>query len=443
MVEIYPPEFVSDDSKIKLLTYNNVGEPEFKDHSLFRCNKCWSVVKMEDNGKNGQRMDICPNCEQRSCFTEITPQIPKLFENLIDLNSFKVFMPDAVKVEADFNFDPVCDMCNFVRDRLVLRDEKELLIYVLWIISTWKLEWFNHVPYLQFVGPVESGKTKSLDLLSLLGHLPVEAISISPPAIPRLIEKYKCELLMDQAETSLSKKTERGQILYSILLSGYKKGQKYVCADKENPDNLIIKDVFGFKALATERIFSDALNSRSIIFRMKEAKPGETSILDDGSVELIKEIRAQLIWYRFNVDKPSFNDKERELLKEMGGRLAEIYEPLLTVAKSVGYPIDEIVEFAKQKQREFKEDQRSTRSADILQVIKTYTESIEEEEKVWLREIENTLADKELTASKIGWILRSLNIKTKRGREGTYVDLMNEKNLKELDGLFKKYGLND
>ena len=423
------PEFITIDGEIKLMRFDKDGKIKIEDPGIFQCLKCGVMIKSGSNPPFECYEDQ-GGCGRKSTFKGINPFPPKLLEPIIKLNPFPI--------NIEFDFNGIGDIMDFVKGRLVFRDEYERLIYSLWVMATWKEHWFNSVPYPQFVGAIESGKTRALDIIKLLSYRSFEATSATPASLPRIIEKYNCALLLDQAEMNLNKKTEMGQTLYGILLSGYKRGQYYIIADPNDPDEIIGRNVFGFKALASERAFSKALNSRSIIFRMREAKPNYRKIDDEESLELVKKIRSQFLWYRFNVEKPKLDSDELEKLNDLDGRLAEIYEPLITVAKSIDYPLDEIIDFAKRKYKDFKDDVRATREADVLSIIHRTMYGIDENEAIYLINIAEEL---QIPSQQVGYILRDHNIKRDRGTKGMYIDLTDDKIQKELEYLFKKYGV--
>lgn len=419
-LESLPSEFiVDDDGDSKMLNFNNDGSLRLMPSGVFKCLKCGAELRFVSR----EELDIgfCTACERPSRFKEITPFPPPS----------EIFVQNPRPILQELELDVYAGMMDFVKDRLVFSNEGECPIYCLGIIATWKQYWFNSTPYFQFIGPIESGKTVALEIIKLLSYRGLLGPAVTPAALPRLIEKYKCNLLLDQAEIKLNTKTEMGQLLQGIFLSGYRRGQYYIVADPNDPTDVMIKDIYGFKALASERLFSSALTSRSIVFRMKEAIP-KKKLDDEEALEKVKTLRSQLLWYRFMVKKPN------PVSNPLTGRISEIFHPIITVASSLDLDVEEIVEFAKLKKKEFLEEMSGTETATILAYIQRKEYGIDETESVRIGEM---ATDLDLKTQFVGYTLRNLGVKRKRSREGMYIDMTEQNTLNHLKYLYKKFGV--
>lgn len=429
-LESLPSEFIiDDDDESKLLNFNKDGSLRLTPTGMFKCLKCAGEVRFAD--REELEIGYCTACERTSKFKEITP-FPLPGEIFVQ-------NPRPIILEGEFNV--FAEMMDFTKKYLVFSNEDEYPIYCLGIISTWKPHWFASTPYFQFIGPIESGKTLALEIIKLLSYRGLLGPAVTPAALPRLIEKYRTNLLLDQAEIKLNTKTEMGQLLQAIFLSGYRRGQYYITADPNDPSNVIIKDIYGFKALASERLFSTALTSRSVIFNMREAIPKnklyeyskqEFKYLTKEAFEQLQNIRAQLLWYHFMVKKPN------PASNPLTGRIGEIFHPMITVASSLDLDVEEIVEFAKLKKKEFLEEMSGTETATILAYIQRKEYGIDEIESVQLKEM---ATDLDLRTQHVGYTLRNLGIKRKRSREGMYIDMTEENTLNHLEYLYKKFGV--
>lgn len=431
--EILPSEFIIDDGESKLLNFNKDGSLRLMPTGMFKCLKCGGEVRFAD--RKELEIGYCTACERSSHFKEITPFPPPI--EIFVQNPYPVVLGDDTKL----GFDAYAEMMQFVKDYLVFSNEGEYAIFCLGIISTWKPHWFASTPYYQFIGPIESGKTLALDIIRLLSYRGLMGPAVTPAALPRLIEKYRCNLLLDQAEIKLNAKTEMGQLLQGIFLSGYRRGQYYIIADPNDPDDVLIKDIYGFKALASERLFSTALTSRSVIFSMKEAVPQkklyeyskhEFKYLSKEAFEKVQKLRSQLLWYHFMVKRPN------PVFNPLVGRIGEIFHPLITVAKSIDLDTDEIVEFAKEKKKEFLEEMSGSETATILAYIQRKEYGIDEVESVKLKEL---ATDLDLRTQFVGYTLSNLGVKRKRSRDGMYLDMTDRKTLEQLAYLYKKFGV--
>jgi hypothetical protein len=76
-------------------------------------------------------------------------------------------------------------------------------------------------PYVRFLGPTGSAKTRALELLYQVAFRPVISCSMSPATLFRLIDQYGGLVLIDEAEHLANSRNGASGIL-PILLSGYK-----------------------------------------------------------------------------------------------------------------------------------------------------------------------------------------------------------------------------
>ena len=321
---------------------------------------------------------------------------------------------------------------EFVKDCLVLRDDSEAIILALWIIASYRVHCFDTAPYLQFLGSVESGKTRALEVLGLLAYRAVNCISISPSALCRVIEQYKPTLLLDQAEMKFSMKSERGCEMYDIFMSGYKKGQKYLVAKKDDDSGLVCRDVFGFKAVASTRVFDEAFASRSILFHMKQGTPKVKKI---GAVERARacELRNMLLYYGMR------QDVLPEVELGLVGRRYELYYPLFMVGKEFDVTPELVKDYLVEDKQQMAGEMSDTIDADILREIQTVLSMVDEHEKIRVKDISDRLdSQPRIVANR----LKSMNISRKHGHDGAYVDFTDKKTMDELSYLFTKFHIN-
>jgi hypothetical protein len=320
-------------------------------------------------------------------------------------------------------------VAEFVKDLVVLRNDEEAILVALWIIASYKQDCFNTAPYLQFLGSIESGKTRALEVLGMLAYHAVNYISISPAALCREIERRKLTVLLDQAEMKFNMKSERGCEMYDIFMSGYKKGQKYVVCSMEDELGTISRNVFGFKAVASTRVFDEAFASRSIQFHMKQGVP-KVQDVDSETVKRADELRNMLMYYHLNpAPLPSIG-------LSMTGRRRELFYPLFQVGKKFDIEMDIVSDFIEQDKQKMADTMSDTIDADILREIQTVLRMIDEQEKIRVKDIAQRL---EVPPVQIGYRLKAMNVKRKHGCDGTYIDFMDKETMNELSYLFTKY----
>lgn len=377
--------------------------------------------------------DVCQNCGRITSFEVLTP--PPFDELWLPYR-----YPHALFV--DLEVEAIAwDVEEFIRKVLVMPEEEHYKILTAWIIASYRQQDWKTAPYLQFIGPVESGKTRALEVLSLLSYRGVLFAVVSPAALCRLIEKYHITPCVDQAEYNFHRKSEQGRENFNIWMCGYRRGQFYTKASKESEEDVIKRNVFSFKALASTRAFDENIATRSITFYMREGIPKVERISDE-IIEEAQKLRSHLLYLHL-LQKSPF-PTETEYAKKLHGRLREIFSPLLSVAKALDYGYDDIFEFAlKDKKEKIKELQDS----DEGMIVRTIYDMIQDNEgehglggdlvALRLGDIASRL---EMSTRTLGWKLKALNIERKKDEKGRYIDLTDKKTLDQLQYLFRKYG---
>ncbi|NIN53209.1 MAG: hypothetical protein GTO23_08660, partial [Nitrososphaeria archaeon] len=133
-------------------------------------------------------------------------------------------------------------------------------ILSLWVVASYIPEKFDSVPYLTFLGPKDSGKTRALEVLWQLSYRSMLSPSFSSAALFRTVDQYGPTVCLDESEIYGSEqKTEA----IAVLNAGYRKGQ-FVLRVKTENGSIDRFSCFSFKALASTKLFVSTLDSRSI-----------------------------------------------------------------------------------------------------------------------------------------------------------------------------------
>ena len=362
----------------------------------------------------------CSCCERKTNVKSLTPPVFK--------EEWTPYGKPVIYGDLDGLFQ---EISVFIQDHIRLREPEEYMIMALWIIASYKKEFFDAVPYLQFIGPIECGKTRALKILGMLSFCAVNTSSISPSALCRLIEGYKTTVLVDQAEQEFSRKTPDGVKMYRIFMCGYSKGDKYIVASKEDEVSVVSRDVFGFKAVASTKVFDDAFASRSIQFRMRQRVPKVKDIRDD-TRKRAQAIRNKLLYYYLR------QEPVQKVDIPLTGRRRELYLPLLAVGHDFGIDWDDLKYYVKRDRQKLDEEQRNSTEGSVLQTIKKYYQGIDEQESIRTVEIALEL---DIKPNRLGYILRGMNIPRKRLKAGMCIDLTDKETQEELEDLFIKYKL--
>lgn len=207
---------------------------------------------------------------------------------------------------------------DFIRDYIDFTDDAFYHIFTAFVISSWRLEDFDSIPYLMFLGEFASGKTRCLEVLRELCYRAIKTSSVTSAAVVRLLERYRVTLLVDETDTL---NNESKFELVAILNSGYKIDDYYIRAKSEtNDDNIDLEfwRTYGLKALAGTEDFVKTLNSRCIEIPMERARRKIRKKVDK---EKALQLRSRLLDYRFknvfvklpDIDLPFENGRNHEL----------------------------------------------------------------------------------------------------------------------------------
>jgi hypothetical protein len=411
---------IEDESTYKLL-------PE----GLWECQKCCNKFQ------SISKPEICPEdkggCNRKSSFEQVTKIITNNIEHLWKLPKWKEY-PKLDMYEVYNN------LYKLAKEALIFPEEILYKIFVLWIIATYNINAWESVGWLQFVGLHDSGKTRALDFLSEVGYRLVHAGSgVTFPAIVRASHYHGAGVLLDQAEEKLTRKTESGREMLAFVKPSYRRRSKYVCAKKDEEEDVIARNNFGFKAFASERGLDRALNSRCITFQMQRDYP-EVAKLSYIQSDL-DEIQTQLLNYKHQFNKPEPLDNDFKLK----GRIREIFEPIISTGKHIGLDVSDVLIFAQEMEKEKEEELIGTDEWEILNVIK----GNEENERLFDAPEEISFKDicfgigweyDGKKAQKLGYIFnKKLLLKTKRKSHGTVLLLNDPKNNRRLKHLYKRY----
>jgi hypothetical protein len=202
-------------------------------------------------------------------------------------------------------------------------------VYSAFVLLTWRVEDWRVVPYLFFLGPMASGKSRALECLHMLCFRSIMASSVSAAVIFRVLEAWHPTLLLDEAEVY----NREGMIeCLALLNAGYRKGQVALRMEKVEDGNPTIGffDTFGPKALAGTTELADTLQSRSILTHMTKNTKHVELFVDE---EAAQDLRNKLLMYRFrNMGIPSEFDVCTLNGTFSNSRVIELFVSLLQVA---------------------------------------------------------------------------------------------------------------
>lgn len=203
-----------------------------------------------------------------------------------------------------------------------------------YVVLTWAADNFEVVPYLRFVGPPSSGKSRALSVLgaicyraTMLGASPTGA------AIFRIVDKTRGTLLIDESDVSGAAAND----LMSILRAGYQRGRP-IPRQTGAQYSTELFDAFGPKVLAGTRNLPDsALESRIITLPMHSGAGGTmpTHLALAQFEREARHLRNQLLRFRFEQAGSIFPDETVQ--GECSGRVAQIIATLTPFNQSAKF----------------------------------------------------------------------------------------------------------
>lgn len=172
-----------------------------------------------------------------------------------------------------------------------LPSEAEYVYHALWDVGTYFHRLFNAYPYIYVGGVKRSGKTKLLTIHHCLAFNAFFSNNMSTSSIYRLIQNAHGALLID--ETEKLSQPDRALEFRSVLLAGYKKGEKVYRCEKTRRETIQPEayDVYGPKGLANIQGLEDILEDRCKVTILKRSRNrgivnGEIEVEDDFWSEL-------------------------------------------------------------------------------------------------------------------------------------------------------------
>jgi hypothetical protein len=228
------------------------------------------------------------------------------------------------------------DIFNEIKDFLI--DSIELpqkYLYDLmsaWVLYTWVHEAFDTATYIHLLGKHETGKSRLLEILSLISFHGYKSSSPTEAALARDIDEFHVVPFLD--EVTLKMIHEKG--LYNILNSGYRKGDILLRVSENNRKREYFS-AFSPKVLAGRSLLDQPLMSKCLSLTMKKNFRQFKIKLD---TKRAATLRLKLLLFRlFFLRKNHMSDKPlididididiQGVQTELFGRLGETFHPIV------------------------------------------------------------------------------------------------------------------
>ena len=231
---------------------------------------------------------------------------------------------------------------NYLRRFVAYPSEHARVAHTLWIAHTHLIECFDTTPRLAFMSAEkESGKTRALEVTALFVPNPRLSFSMSTAALVRIISKGHEEgliptILFDEIDNVFCKSEEGIGELRGALNSGYRRGAKSTRCTAHGA-NVVDFDCFAPLAVAGLKELPDTLASRAVFVHMRRRAPDEpveSFRLRYHPAEAQPIAEALGEWCARH--KSDINGYEPKLPDGIADRMADCWEPLLTIAEIAG-----------------------------------------------------------------------------------------------------------
>lgn len=204
----------------------------------------------------------------------------------------------------------------------------------LWVMHTYGLDCFEITPRLGIESPMpRCGKSTLLSLIGMLAYRPLQLSSITAAAMFRLIAEHKPTLLIDEADTFLSKSEE----LRGIINAGYEYNGTVSRVETVNKKQVVslfpcygacaISGIGGKHKTIEERSVNIVMERKTHADKVERLRKRE--IRDTAIIIQQKCLR----WVMDNAKR--LTDARPEMPVYMGDRAADIWEPLFAIAETL------------------------------------------------------------------------------------------------------------
>jgi hypothetical protein len=210
----------------------------------------------------------------------------------------------------------------------------------LWVLHCHALDAFESTPRLALLSPEKgSGKTRTLEVLTLVVPTPMHAVNMSAAALYRVVADRQPTLLLDEADTYLGNVVaKQHEDIRGLINAGHRRGAMTYRGEVSGKSVSVVEfPAFAACAVAGIGDLPDTILDRSVIVAMKRRAPNEyvepfRERLAKPFAESLRERLAE--WADFNIDE--LRDAWPEMPAGIVDRAADVWEPLVAIADCVG-----------------------------------------------------------------------------------------------------------
>lgn len=237
-----------------------------------------------------------------------------------------------------------------IRDQLgtciELEDQSAYAFLAAWTLGTYLFPVFRAYPYVHFNGPKGVGKTTALEVLSNLCFNGEMSPSVSASAQFRLTHYSRATLLLDEAENLQRRAHSETK---AVLLAGYRNGQSVLRAEGNGRGRRPTRyEVYGPRAMASQRGFEDALASRTVKIQMRRASRSVIRLDNSVAQSIRDDCFLAALTSASEVHEVYMVTENPEGVLPCSDREYELFHPMLAIATATGDAgiVEDVTRFA-------------------------------------------------------------------------------------------------
>ena len=211
---------------------------------------------------------------------------------------------------------------------------------VLWVLHCHALDAFESTPRLALLSPEKgSGKTRTLEVLSLVVPTPMHAVNMSAAALYRVVADRQPTLLLDEADTYLGTMVaKQHEDIRGLINAGHRRGAMTYRGEVSGKAVRVVEfPAFAACALAGIGDLPDTILDRSVIVAMKRRAPNEhvEAFRERLARPQADELRERLAaWAARHL--AALEDAWPIMPETIIDRAADVWEPLVAIADAAG-----------------------------------------------------------------------------------------------------------
>lgn len=230
---------------------------------------------------------------------------------------------------------------SYIRKYVALPSDAAYIATVLWAVHAHAADAAESTPRLAFLSPEpECGKTRALEVLETLVPSPMLSVNASPAALFRAVSDMKPRptILFDEIDTIFGPRAKEHEELRGLLNAGHRRsGVAHRCVGEGTNQQVRSFPAYAVVAMAGIGDLPDTILSRSIRIPMRRRTPGElVSPFRQRRVEPVgHQLRDEMAEWVQEIFE-TLRDADPKMPDGVVDRAADVWEPLLSIADTVG-----------------------------------------------------------------------------------------------------------